>query len=445
MKSIYQSIVVEKDATNMSCSSISQDSKSVATFRRIIQNLHFEFDAEKSSQSSSEYSTQSAVRGCPPTSEIMVMGNTGKKKKSAPKATAAAAVSAAESKKRKGSAGASGSSSRKKTMKARKKSPPKALPVASQSEDEEEEEQEEEEEVVPHTDDEYDAEDQVESSDESESSEEEEEEEVDQPKPKSKRVVAAAKKNDAPSFNPHGEDPFNPTYPSMMNLRKEGEESERQFKERSAAMGAVQVTPGAGAFTTDHQDIDWVRADLIKPHKRVEECLEVIRKSPVRSTLSREDCAKFGQLEWDVAMMGRQCIELKRKNLELEASWELLNTSKKAKKGGQLSKAQAQMVSEAHGAINSTILRMVKWPKSGWTNYSSNPNSICQMMLPKISLPPGLEGKQIEVLWNEVIVPALPRMMTQARNGILQPMRTRFYSKIFRVMIVMGEILTFLR
>ena len=444
MKSIYQSIVVEKDATNMSCSSISQDSKSVATFRCIIQNLHFDFDAEKSSQSSPEYSTQSAVRECPPPSEIMVMGNTGKKNKSAPKAAAAAAVSAAESKKRKGSAGASGSSSRKKTMKARKKSPPKALPVASQSEDEEEEEQEEEE-VVLHTDDEYDAEDQVESSDESESSEEEEEEEVDQPKPKSKRVVAAAKKNDAPSFNPHGEDPFNPTYPSMMNLRKEGEESERQFKERSAAMGAVQVTPGAGAFTTDHQDIDWVRADLIKPHKRVEECLEVIRKSPVRSTLSREDCAKFGQLEWDVAMMERQCIELKRKNLELEASWELLNTSKKAKKGGQLSKAQAQMVSEAHGAINSTILRMVKWPKSGWTNYSSNPNSICQMMLPKISLPPGLEGKQIEVLWNEVIAPALPRMMTQARNGILQPMRTRFYSKIFRVMIVMGKILTFLR
>ena len=141
MKIIFQSIVVEKDETNMSCSSISQDSKSFATFRRIIQNLHFEFDAEKSSQSSSEYSTQSAVRGCPPTYEIMVMGNTGKKKKSAPKATAAAAVSAAESKKRKGSAGASGSSSRKKTMKARKKSPPKALPVASQSEDEEEEEE----------------------------------------------------------------------------------------------------------------------------------------------------------------------------------------------------------------------------------------------------------------------------------------------------------------
>ena len=86
MKSIFQSIVVEKDETNMSCSSISQDSKSFATFRRIIQNLHFEFDAEKSSQSSPEYSTQSAVRECPPPSEIMVMGNAGKKNKSAPKA-----------------------------------------------------------------------------------------------------------------------------------------------------------------------------------------------------------------------------------------------------------------------------------------------------------------------------------------------------------------------
>jgi hypothetical protein len=109
--------VVEKDATNMSCSSLSQDSKSIATFRRIVQNLHFEFDAEKSSQSSSEYSTQSAVCECPPPSEIMVMGNTGKKKKSAPKV--AAAASAAESKKQKGSAGASGSSSRKKAKKAK--------------------------------------------------------------------------------------------------------------------------------------------------------------------------------------------------------------------------------------------------------------------------------------------------------------------------------------
>jgi hypothetical protein len=382
-------------ATIMSCSSLSQDSKSIATFSCIIQNLHFEFDAEESSQSSSEYHTQSAEAVCesPPPSEIVVKGDTGKKKKSAPKA-AAAAASAAKSKKQKGSAGASGSSSRKKAKKAQKKSPPKALPVASQSEDEEEEEQgEEEEEVVLSTDNDHDDEEQVESSNESESSEEEEEEEVHQPKPKSKRVVAAAKKKDAPSFNPHGEDPFNPTYPHMMNLKKEGEESERQFKERSAAMGVAQVTPGAGAFTTDHQDIDWVRADLIKPHKRVEECLEVIRKSPVRSTLSREDCAKFGQLEGDVAMMEHQCIELKRKNLELEASWELLNTSKKAKKGGQLSQAQAQMVSEANGAINSTVLRMVKSPKSGWTNYSSNPNSICQMMSPKISLPSGLEER----------------------------------------------------
>jgi hypothetical protein len=100
------------------------------------------------------------------------------------------------------------------------------------------------------------------------------------------------------------------------------------------------------------------------------------------------------------------------------------------------------MVSEANGAIKSTVLRMVKWPKSGWTNYSSNPNSICLMLVPKISLPPGLEKKQIEVLWNEVIVLALPQMMTQARNGMLQPMRTRFYGQIFHVwMIMMGAML----
>jgi hypothetical protein len=91
------------------------------------------------------------------------------------------------------------------------------------------------------------------------------------------------------------------------------------------------------------------------------------------------------------------------------------------------------MVSEANGAINSTVLRLVKWPKPGWTNYSTKPNSICQLMIGKISLPPGLEEKQKEVLWNEVIAPVLPRMMTQARNGILQPMRTRFNGEIFHV------------
>jgi hypothetical protein len=71
------------DATNMSCSSLSQDSKSIATFRRIVQNLHFEFDTEKSSQSSSEYLTQSTEAVCesPPPSEIVVMGDTGKKKR----------------------------------------------------------------------------------------------------------------------------------------------------------------------------------------------------------------------------------------------------------------------------------------------------------------------------------------------------------------------------
>jgi hypothetical protein len=79
--------VVEKDSRNMSCSSLSQDSKSIATFYGIVQNLHFEFDAEKSSQSSSEYSTQRAEAVCesPSPSEIMVMGDTGKKeKRSAP-------------------------------------------------------------------------------------------------------------------------------------------------------------------------------------------------------------------------------------------------------------------------------------------------------------------------------------------------------------------------
>ena len=436
----------------MSCSSLSQASTSIAiSFRRIAHNLHLEFDAEKSSQSSSEYSSQSAAAVCesPPPSEIIFMsGKNAKKKKAAPKASAAAAsVIAAPEKTQKSTGGSSKKSSGGSGGSLRKKKAKKTIPpVASQSEDEEEEQNED-----PSEDEEEKEESSTASSDTSD--EDSEDEDKVQPKPKKKRVVAEtsdssedeneddvqAKRNntrvvstskktrsDAPSFNPHGEDPFNPTYMYLYNFRDEGDERERPLKESSVSNGVAQVTP---ASITANQKIDWVNADLLKPHKRVEECMDVIRKSAAKNTFSREDCAKFGRLEWDVALMERQNIELKRKNLELEASWELLKTSKKAKKGGQLSKAQAQMVSEANGAINSTVLRMVKWPRPGWTNYSSKHGSICQLMMPKISLPPGLEEKQIEVLWNEVIAPALPRMMTQARNSILQPMRTRFYGE----------------
>jgi hypothetical protein len=367
-----------------------------------------------------------------------------KKQKSASKASEAAAAAVAavadrrqkESKKSDGSSkGSSKKSSSSKSgggsesaKKKRKKAQEKLAAVPTQSEDEAEEEEGEEVEQFDSDKDDEDESDESSEASGSESENDEEEEAEVLPKSRNKKkssTTTTRTPGDSPVFESNNydasdtEDPFDANNYSMTNLWGQSEEAERRFKDRSESLVVTQVTPGSVV----QEDFDWVHADLVKPHKDLEVCLDLIKNGPARNVLSREDCAKFVQLEWSVARMERQNIELKRKCLEIEASWELLKTSKKAKKG-QLSQSQAQMVSEANGAIHSTVLRLVKWPKPGWTNYSTKPNSICQLMIGKISLPPGLEEEQKEVLGNEVIAPVLPRMMTQARNGILQPTRT---------------------
>jgi hypothetical protein len=80
-------------------------------------------------------------------------------------------------------------------------------------------------------------------------------------------------------------------------------------------------------------------------------------------------------------MRGINCIirrneELEKQVAEYKANWEILKSSKKAKKGSNLTVGQQQIALEAKGAIINKVCRMVKFPKTGWELYSDSPNSV---------------------------------------------------------------------
>ena len=114
-------------------------------------------------------------------------------------------------------------------------------------------------------------------------------------------------------------------------------------------------------------------------------------------------------------MRGIRCIlqrneELEKRVAEYKANWEMLQSSKKAKKGGNLTVAQQQIALEAKGAIINKVCRMVKFPKTGWELYSNSPNSVFDSLIrASVSFPTGMSESQIEVLWNDVIAPGLSR------------------------------------
>jgi hypothetical protein len=120
-------------------------------------------------------------------------------------------------------------------------------------------------------------------------------------------------------------------------------------------------------------------------------------------------------------------FELEEEVKEHKANWEILQSSKKAKKAGKLTVVQQQMVHEAKGAIVKTVCRQVKFPKTGWELYSDEPKSVFHSMIrDSVSFPTGMSESQIEVLWNDSVAPLLVRHLTNAKNTILQAVKTRF-------------------
>lgn len=119
--------------------------------------------------------------------------------------------------------------------------------------------------------------------------------------------------------------------------------------------------------------------------------------------------------------------QLEMKVREYKANWEVLKASKKTKKVANLTVAQQQILLEAKGAVINKVCRMIKFPKTGWELYSNNPNSVFDSMIrTQVSFPTGMTGPQMEILWNNVIAPSLPRALTNAKNRILQDVKKRF-------------------
>lgn len=122
-------------------------------------------------------------------------------------------------------------------------------------------------------------------------------------------------------------------------------------------------------------------------------------------------------------------VALKRKIEELGTAKRMLEMSKKKKKRAQLSPEQRQLLSEASQTISNVVCRQVKFPPKGWQGWSEEKNSVCMMILPNLSFPPGATLSMKRDTWMDVIAPALGRMMTQSRNRITQPMKKTFMCK----------------
>lgn len=73
----------------------------------------------------------------------------------------------------------------------------------------------------------------------------------------------------------------------------------------------------------------------------------------------------------------------------MNTNWEMLKESKKAKKG-KVSPAQAHMLNEASCTIKEKVCRSIKSHQNGWEMYSTEPGSVCVMIMPYISFPPDI-------------------------------------------------------
>jgi hypothetical protein len=117
--------------------------------------------------------------------------------------------------------------------------------------------------------------------------------------------------------------------------------------------------------------------------------------------------------------------DLKRRLADYEKKEHVMSMAKRAKRG-VLTPEQKQMVSEASSAVKDVFCRSVKFPKAGWQKWSEDENTAAGMILPSLRFHPNATTEDKRRIWEGLIAPALPRIMTQCRNKILQPMRATF-------------------
>ena len=205
---------------------------------------------------------------------------------------------------------------------------------------------------------------------------------------------------------------------AVARVSYDGEEKERQ----SGQSSAILVTPAPSARES-------AMKELFREIKSSSKNGRVPNRVVHLIGLLNRNCAQSEKQVQSLQSQGEENEMLKRKLQEMTTNWEMLKASKKTKKG-KVSPAHAQMLKEASSAIKEKVCRSIKFHQKGWERYSTEPGSVCVMMTPYISFPPQMTEQQKEYLWNDLIAQALPRMMSSAKNTIIQRMRERFNGNV---------------
>jgi hypothetical protein len=96
-----------------------------------------------------------------------------------------------------------------------------------------------------------------------------------------------------------------------------------------------------------------------------------------------------------------------------------------------MTREQRQMMNEVAHVVRSIVIRGVKFPFRGWSEYSDKPGTVCSMVMKAISFPPMSTDQDKKLIYVNFVQGLMPRMLTQSRNLITQHMRGQFNGEMF--------------
>ena len=146
----------------------------------------------------------------------------------------------------------------------------------------------------------------------------------------------------------------------------------------------------------------------------------------------------------EVMKVKEEMTELKKEVEEYKRQVAIYEMAKKSRKKTKVrDEATKTIIQEARSVFASKVGRYVKFPGPGWKLFSKESNTVCGMMLPEISFPSGSSDGEKKMIWEDVLVPLLSRMLTDHKNKITQLMRKQYIGEngivIWSVVILFGD------
>ena len=146
----------------------------------------------------------------------------------------------------------------------------------------------------------------------------------------------------------------------------------------------------------------------------------------------------------EVMKVKEEMTELKKEVEEYKRQVAIYEMAKKSRKKTKVrDEATKTIIQEARSVFASKVGRYVKFPGPGWKLFSKESNTVCGMMLPEISFPSGSSEGEKKMIWEDVLVPLLSRMLTDHKNKITQLMRKQYIGEngivIWSVVILFGD------